>query len=80
MPLINYSILIRQSDNFSSYCCKRCLHKLPFPIAVILSHIFTIFLWPVYCSMIALTVITSFAGAWISMRILKKHFEKAGMV
>ena len=36
--------------------------------------------WPVYSSMIALTVITSFAGAWISMRILKKHFEKAGMV
>ena len=27
MPLINYSILIRQSDSFSSYCCKRCLHK-----------------------------------------------------
>ena len=38
------------------------------------------FSWPVYSSMIALTVITSFAGAWISMRILKKHFEKAGMV
>jgi len=38
------------------------------------------FSWPVYGSMIALTVITSFAGAWISMQILKKHFEKAGMV
>ena len=38
------------------------------------------FSWPVYGSMIALTVITSFAGAWLSMRILKKHFEKAGMI
>ena len=38
------------------------------------------FSWPVYGSMIALTVITNFAGAWLSMRILKKHFEKAGMV
>ncbi|EMB32947.1 hypothetical protein HMPREF9725_00549, partial [Treponema denticola H1-T] len=36
--------------------------------------------WQMYGSMIALTVITSFAGAWISIRILKKHFEKAGMV
>ncbi|WP_044962646.1 MptD family putative ECF transporter S component [Treponema denticola] len=36
--------------------------------------------WQMYGSMIALTVITSLAGAWLSMRILKKHFEKAGMV
>ena len=36
--------------------------------------------WQMYGSMIALTVITSFAKAWLSMRILKKHFEKAGMV
>ena len=36
--------------------------------------------WQMYGSMIALTVITSFAGVWLSMRILKKHFEKAGMV
>ncbi|UTD08651.1 MptD family putative ECF transporter S component [Treponema denticola] len=36
--------------------------------------------WQMYGSMVALTVITSFAGALISMRILKKHFEKAGMV
>jgi len=36
--------------------------------------------WQMYGSMIALTVITSFAGEWISIRILKKHFEKAGMV
>ena len=36
--------------------------------------------WQMYGSMIALTVITSFAGAWLSMWILKKHFEKAGMV
>ena len=36
--------------------------------------------WEMYGAMVALTIITSFAGAWISMRILKKHFEKAGMV
>ena len=36
--------------------------------------------WQMYGSMIALTIITSFAGAWLSMQILKKHFEKAGMV
>lgn len=36
--------------------------------------------WQMYGSMIALTVITSFAGAWISMQILKKHFEKAGVI
>ena len=36
--------------------------------------------WQMYGSMIALTVITSFAGAWLSIQILKKHFEKTGMV
>ena len=36
--------------------------------------------WQMYGSMIALTVITSFAGAWLSMRILKNHFEKAGVI
>ncbi|UTC50718.1 MptD family putative ECF transporter S component [Treponema sp. OMZ 855] len=36
--------------------------------------------WQMYGSMVALTVITSFAGAWISMRILKKYFEKAGVI
>ena len=36
--------------------------------------------WQMYGSMIALTVITSFAGALISMRILKKYFEKAGVI
>lgn len=36
--------------------------------------------WQMYGSMIALTVITSLLGACISMRILKKHFEKAGMI
>lgn len=30
--------------------------------------------------MIALTAVTSFAGAMISIRILRKHFEKAGLV
>lgn len=36
--------------------------------------------WEMYGAMVALTVITSFLGALISMRILKKHFEKAGVL
>ena len=36
--------------------------------------------WEMYGSMVALTIVTSFLGAWISMRILKKHFEKAGVI
>ncbi len=36
--------------------------------------------WQMYGAMIALTVVTSLLGAWISMRILKKHFEKAGVI
>lgn len=36
--------------------------------------------WGMYAAMVALTVITSSLGAFISVRILKKHFEKAGMI
>lgn len=38
------------------------------------------FTWPMYFGMVALTVVTSFLGALISTRILKKHFEKAGLL
>ena len=30
--------------------------------------------WEMYGAMVALTIVTSFLGAWISIRILKKHF------
>lgn len=36
--------------------------------------------WEMYGAMVALTVVTSLLGALISMRILKKHFEKAGVL
>jgi len=36
--------------------------------------------WGMYGSMVALTVLTSLIGALISIRILKKHFEKAGVI
>lgn len=38
------------------------------------------FTWPTYFAVVALTLVTAVAGALISMRILKKHFEKAGMM
>ena len=38
------------------------------------------FTWPMFFSMVALTIVTSFLGAFISTRILKKHFEKAGLL
>lgn len=38
------------------------------------------FTWPMFFAMVALTVVTSFLGAFISTRILKKHFEKAGLL
>lgn len=40
-------------------------------------HLFT---WPVFGSMVVLTAITSFVGALISTRILRKHFEKSGLL
>ena len=33
-----------------------------------------------YAGMVALTVATSLAGALVSLRIMRKHFEKAGIV
>ncbi len=38
------------------------------------------FTWPMYFGMVALTVLTAFLGAFISMKILKRHFEKAGLI
>ena len=38
------------------------------------------FTWPMFFIMVALTVVTSFLGAVLSTRILKKHFEKAGLL
>ena len=38
------------------------------------------FIWPVYGINILLTVLTSLAGAVIAVRILKKHFKKAGLI
>lgn len=38
------------------------------------------FTCPMFFIMVALTVVTSFLGAVLSTRILKKHFEKAGLL
>ena len=38
------------------------------------------FTWPMFFIMVALTAVTSFLGAVLSTRILKKHFEKAGLL
>lgn len=38
------------------------------------------FTWPMYFGMVALTAVTSFLGALISVRVLKRHFEKAGLL
>ena len=38
------------------------------------------FSWQVYGAVIILTIITSLLGALISFKILKKHFEKAGVI
>ena len=35
---------------------------------------------PMYAGMVVLTVATSLAGALVSLRIMRKHFEKAGIV
>ncbi len=47
---------------------------------IVLETYLRCFTWPLYGSMIALTALTSFSGAMISIRILRKHFEKAGLV
>ena len=33
-----------------------------------------------YVGMIALTVVTSLIGSLVALKIMKKHFEKAGIV
>jgi energy-coupling factor transport system substrate-specific component len=38
------------------------------------------FTWPMYFGMVALTVVTSLLGALVSIKLVKKHFEKAGVV
>ena len=55
---------------------QEILHLTDEALAVYLQ----MFTWPMYFGMVALTVITSFLGAVISIRILKKHFEKAGLL
>lgn len=55
---------------------KEILHLTDEALAVYLK----MFTWPMFFSMVALTVVTSFLGAFISTRILKKHFEKAGLL
>ena len=39
-----------------------------------------LFSGPMYAGMVVLTVATSLAGALVSLRVMKKHFEKAGIV
>ena len=39
-----------------------------------------LFSGPMYAGMVALTIATSLAGALISLKVMKKHFEKAGIV
>jgi energy-coupling factor transport system substrate-specific component len=38
------------------------------------------FTWPIYIGMAGLTVLASFLGAWMGIKLLKKHFKKAGLV
>ena len=39
-----------------------------------------LFSGPMYAGMVVLTVATSLAGALVSLRVMKKHFEKAGII
>ncbi len=55
---------------------QEILHLTDEALAVYLK----MFTWPMYFGMVALTVVTSFLGAYISIKLLKKHFEKAGLV
>lgn len=45
-----------------------------------LSQYIQMFTWPMFGSMVLLTVLTSLFGAIISTKILKKHFIKAGLL
>ena len=39
-----------------------------------------LFSGPMYAEMVILTVATSLVGALVSLRVMRKHFEKAGIV
>lgn len=39
-----------------------------------------LFSGPMYAGMVALTIATSLMGALVSLRVMKKHFERAGIV
>ena len=39
-----------------------------------------LFSGPMYAGMVVLTVATSLVGALVSLRVMRKHFEKAGIV
>lgn len=39
-----------------------------------------LFSGPMYAGMVVLTVATSLAGTLVSLRVMKKHFEKAGII
>ena len=39
-----------------------------------------LFSGPMYAGMVVLTVATSLAGALVSLRVMRKHFEKAGII
>lgn len=45
-----------------------------------LSQYIQMFTWPMFGSMVLLTVLTSLFGAIISTKLLKKHFAKAGLL
>ena len=36
--------------------------------------------WPGFIGIIVLNIVTSLIGAWVGLRVLTKHFEKAGLV
>ncbi|MGV4327735.1 MptD family putative ECF transporter S component [Trueperella pyogenes] len=39
-----------------------------------------LFSGPMYAGMVALTTVTSLVGALVSLKVMRKHFEKAGLV
>lgn len=45
-----------------------------------LSQYLALFSWPLFGAMVALTAVSSLLGALLSLRLLKKHFVKAGLV
>ncbi|WP_278590911.1 MptD family putative ECF transporter S component [Olsenella uli] len=45
-----------------------------------MAQLVALFSGPMYAGMVALTIATSLAGALISLKVMKKHFERAGIV